>query len=173
MLREDVGHVHGDAGEQKHLRFEEAERLWLKSIQGEVKPSTLERRQQCLNGLRPYFSGLPLRSVGVREVENWEAGRGGELAPRSFNEELETLALLFRHARDVKGLLVEDPTARIKKRRAGKSAIVIPSKEQFRSLVAALGEEPQAVRYGAIDFVEFLPARACALPRRWRCAGRI
>ena len=52
-LRGKAGRLHG--GEQRNIRFEELKKLWLESVQGEVKASTHKRRIVCLNQITPFF----------------------------------------------------------------------------------------------------------------------
>ena len=63
----------------------------------------------CLNQIVPFFKGIPVRGIGIQEIEKWKVARGAKIAPRTFNKELETLNHVLRYARDVKGLLLEKP----------------------------------------------------------------
>lgn len=130
--------------------------MWLESSRNEVKESTYVRRIVCLNQLTPFFKGASVRSIGIQQIEKWKIARSGEIAPRTFNKELETLNHVLRYARDVKGLLLENPAEKIRSRKAAVAVVQIPGKDQFRALVAEIRKEPQAVRSGAADFVEFL-----------------
>jgi integrase len=146
--------LHGS--EHRNLRFEELVRLWLESIQATVKPSTYKRRIVCINQLLPFFKTIPVRSISLNQIEKWKIKRGAAIGARTFNKELETLNHLMRYARDVKGILLDNPAEKIRNRKAPKATIKIPSKEQFRRMLAELRAEPQAVRSGAADFAEFL-----------------
>jgi len=86
---------------------------------------------------------------------------------------LETLKHILRYARDVKGLLLDNPAEEIDNRKAMVSAVQIPSKAQFCQLAEVLRLEPQAaVRCGAADFAEFLAYSGLRLGEatevRWR-----
>lgn len=153
-LREKGARLHGS--EQRNLRFEELVAFWLESIRADVKESTYRRRVVCLNQITPFFKGMPVRSISLQSIEKWKVSRGAEVAPRTFNKELETINHLMRYARDVKGIILDNPAEKIRNRKADTPAIEIPTKEQFRSLIAELRQEPQAVRSGAADFAEFL-----------------
>jgi integrase len=153
-LREKAGRLHG--GEQRNIRFEELTKLWLESIRSEVKTSTYDRRVVCINGLTPFFKGVSVRSISMREIERWKIARGAVCAPRTFNKELETLNHLMRYARDVKGILLDNPAEKVAHRKAAAPVVEIPDKGQFRAMVAELRNEPQAVRSGAADFAELL-----------------
>ncbi len=153
-LRKKGERLHG--GEQRNLHFEELVAFWLESIRADVKESTYKRRIVCLNQITPFFKGMPVRSISTQDMERWKVSRGAAVAPRTFNKELETLNHLMRYARDVKGILLDNPAEQIRNRKADTPGIQIPTKEQFCTLVAELGKEPQAVRSGAVDFAEFL-----------------
>jgi len=153
-LREKADRLHGT--EERNLRFDELVRMWLESIRSDVKESTYRRRVVSLNGLAPFFKGLSVRSITLQTIENWKVQRSGVISARTFNKDLETLNHLMRYARDVKGILLDNPAEKIRNRKAATAVIAIPSKEEFHSIVAELRNEPQAVRSGAADFAEFL-----------------
>ena len=153
-LREKGNRLHGN--EQRNIQFEELVAFWLESIRSDVKESTYRRRVVCLNQLAPYFKKMPVRSISIQVIEKWKVERGACVAPRTFNKELETLNHLMRYARDVKGVILDNPAEKIRNRKAEVTAIEIPGKEQFRSMIAELRNEPQAVRSGAVEFAEFL-----------------
>jgi integrase len=153
-LRQNASRLHGS--EHRNLRFEELGKLWLESIQATVKPSTYRRRVGCINKMLPFFKTVPVRSISMNQIEKWKIERGAAIAARTFNKELETLNHLMRYARDVKGILLENPAEKIRNRKALKATIQIPGKDQFRGIVAELRAEPRAVRSGAADFAEFL-----------------
>jgi integrase len=153
-LRKKADRLHGT--EERNLRFEELRKMWLESIRSEVKESTYRRRVVCLNKLKPFFNSLPVRSITLQTIEDWKIQRGAKVSARTFNKDLETLNHLMRYARDVKGIILDNPAEKIRNRKAATATMGIPTKDEFRSLVAELRNEPQAVRSGAADFAEFL-----------------
>ena len=153
-LREKAARLHGK--EQRNMQFEELGKLWLESIRGEIKESSYMRRVGTLNMIKPFFKSLSVRSINIQTIEQWKIARGAKIAPRTFNKELETLNLVLRYARDVKGIILDNPAEKIKQRKAAQAKIEIPSKAQFRLLVEEIRREPQAVRSGAADFTELL-----------------
>lgn len=153
-LRQNAARLHGS--EFRNLRFEELAKFWLESIQSMVKPSTYKGRMGCINKMLPFFKTVPVRSIGMNQIERWKIERGGAIGARTFNKELETLNHLMRYARDVKGILLDNPAEKLRKRKAPKATVQIPSKDQFRRIIAELRAEPRAVRSGAADFAEFL-----------------
>ncbi len=158
--------------EDRNLRFEEVVRGWLESIEGGLKPSTYRRRVVCINQLMPFFKTIPMRSITSADIEKWKLRRGVSIAARTFNKELETLNHVIRYARDVKGILLDNPAEKVRNRKAAITTIGIPSKDQFRGIVAELRNEPQAVRSGAAVFAEFLAYSGLRLGEgrevRWR-----
>jgi integrase len=169
-LRKIAARLHGS--EDRNLRFEEVVRSWLESIEGGVKPSTYRRRVVCINQLMPFFKAIPMRSITSADIEKWKVRRGASIAARTFNKELETLNHLIRYARDVKGILLDNPAEKVRNRKTAAATVEIPSKEQFCSLVAELRNEPQAVRSGAAAFAELLAYSGLRLGEgrevRWR-----
>lgn len=169
-LRKTAARLQGS--EERNLRFEELVKLWLQSIQGGVKRSTYRRRVVCINQLMPFFKTVPMRSISSAHIETWKVRRGASIAARTFNKELETLNHVMRYARDVKGILLDNPAEKVRNRKASVMTIKIPSKEQFRGIVEELRNEPQAVRSGAAAFAEFLAYSGLRLGEgrevRWR-----
>jgi integrase len=169
-LRKIAVRLHGS--EDRNLRFEEVVRAWLESIEGGLKPSTYRRRVVCTNQLMPFFRMIPMRSINSADIEKWKLRRGASIAARTFNKELETLNHVIRYARDVKGVLLDNPAEKIGNRKAATATVEIPSKEQFGRLLAELRNEPQAVRSGAAAFAEFLAYSGLRLGEgrevRWR-----
>ncbi len=169
-LRKSAARLHGS--DNRNLRFEEVARFWLESIQGGVKASTYRRRVVCMNQLMPFFKTIPMRSIIAAHIEKWKLRRGASIAARTFNKELETLNHVIRYARDVKGILLDNPAEKVRNRKTANATVEIPSKEQFRRLLAELRNERQAVRSGAAAFTEFLAYSGLRLGEgrevRWR-----
>jgi integrase len=169
-LRKVAARLHGL--EDRNLRFDEVVKAWLESIQGGLKPSTYRRRVVCINQLMPFFKTIPMRSISSADIERWKLRRGASIAARTFNKELETLNHVIRYARDVKGILLDNPAEKVRNRKTGIATVEIPSKEQFGKLLAELRNEPQAVRSGAAEFAEFLAYSGLRLGEgrevRWR-----
>jgi site-specific recombinase XerD len=70
---------------------------------------------------------------------------------RTFNCDLETLRLVFAYAIS-HGLLMDNPAAGIRRRRLDTAAVVIPSRQQFRMLVADMRTRAM----NAANIIEFL-----------------
>ncbi|MGC3988554.1 MAG: site-specific integrase [Chthoniobacteraceae bacterium] len=90
----------------------------------------------------------------MKQIEEWKIKRSAEICARSYNYERDTLAQIFEYAREHLRIILENPMDAIKRRKVTKEQIIIPSRDQFRVLLAQLREERRAK--DAADFVEFL-----------------
>jgi integrase len=152
-LREDVGRLSLTEGASK-ITFGDLAKRWLATSRVTLKPSSARRRETSVNQLEPFFGATPVRNVSARDCDDWVAKRGGKIAASTFNNELETLrAILELAKRD--GLILENPAAKISRRKMGKAKIVIPTHEQFRSLVETIREADCRAQEGA-NLVELL-----------------
>jgi integrase len=152
-LRSKAQRLHGSG--KRNLRFEELADVWLETIKPSLKPNSLDRRRVAIVGLRPFFSGTTMKSLGYSQIDDWRRRRGGNLSPRSYNIELETLKMFLRYACE-RGILLDNYAEKYKRRKQSKNIPHIPSREDFLKLVAALRTAPKAVASGAADMVEFL-----------------
>lgn len=146
--------AHGLSGEERGMTFDQLAERWLASRKSDLRPGSWTRLDGIIRTVKPFFGGLPVRSIGHTEIEAWKIKRGAVISPRSFNYEREVLRQLFEYARTGLRIILENPADDIKKRKVGKSQLVIPTKDQFRTLVETLRAEPRAVE--AADFIEFL-----------------
>ena len=74
---------------------------------------------------------------------------------KSYNIELETLALIFRYAIN-RGILLENPCDKFNRRKQPHMEIETFSRDQFSLLVTELRNSAKAVTSGAADMIEFL-----------------
>ena len=139
--------------------FKDAAGRWLQSVAATLRPKTHFRRQTSIKALALHFPQA-IGRITRADVDAWSAARSKETAPRTWNKELEVLRLTFAFAIE-RGALVRSPAAHLKPRKAGKPHIVVPSREQFRLLLAELRHNHQ--KQGAGDLVEFLAASGCRL----------
>ena len=146
--------VQGLSGDEKTMTFEQLAARWLASKKPELRPASYGRLEGTIRSVTPFFKGLPVRSIGNAEIERWKITRSDEISPRTFNYERDTLRLVFEYARTTLRILLDNPAEGIKKRKGIKTAPEIPSKGQFRALMAALRAEPRAKE--SADFIEFL-----------------
>ena len=160
----------GLSGDERSMTFDQLAERWLAVKKSELRMSSWRRLQCIVNVVGPFFTGTPVRSIGNRQIEAWKLKRGAAVGARSFNYEREALRRLFEYARYTLRIILENPALEIKKRKVGKSEVVIPTKEQFRALVETLRAEPRAQE--SADFVEFLGYSGLRLGEatqvRWR-----
>src|SRR6266853_904436 len=152
-FRKKAERLHGK--EDRNIRFEELTKAWLESIEPMLKPKSWDRRRVAVVGLTPFFRGMPVKSIGYREIDEWRRRRGSKISSRSHNIELETLKLLLNYAND-RGILLDNHADKFKRRKETKAVVKIPTRQEFRSLMVGLTSAPKAVASGAAAMVEFL-----------------
>jgi integrase len=146
--------VSGLAGEERSMTFDHLAERWLALKKSDLRPGSWKRLEGITRTLKPFFAGLPVRSIGQTQIEAWKIKRGIAVSARSFNYEREVLRRLLEYARASLRIILENPALEVKKRKVGKAKLVIPTKDQFRVLVEKLRAEPRVKQ--AADFIEFL-----------------
>lgn len=156
--------------------FEEVAKRWMAVTSHTLKASSALRREQCLKAVYPFFAGLLIRNIQRQHCERWLTERAPKLAAMSMNRELELMRNVFGYAVKI-GLLLNNPAEGIERRRVVQAKIQIPSREQFKALVAAIRESDgredskHKARPGA-DLVELLAYSGCRLTEgtslRWK-----
>ena len=141
-------------GTEKSLVFEGLTAQWLASIRPQLKDSSYQRRVTSLKQIVPYFKGHLVKSIGHREIEQWKVARAGKLSARSYNIEIETLRLMFEYAREELRIILDNPAAKLKRRKEARHRPEIPTKAQFVLLLAEMRKDPRAQE--SANFVEFL-----------------
>ena len=141
-------------GTDRKLIFDGLAQRWLAMKKPDLKPASHKRLDGIIRAIKPFFGGLPVRSIGHSEVERWKIARSAVIGPRSFNYERDVVRQIFEYARLDLRILLENPAETVKRRKEEKRQAVIPSKEQFKVLLSALRAEPRAKEAG--DFIEFL-----------------
>lgn len=134
-LKNKIGNL--VASDESNLSFDATAERWLAITGHELKPRSLERRRTSLKGLSPFFRGLTIRSVTKAHCERWLTERGPKLAPQTFAHELTALKRTFDFAVE-QGLILGNPASHIRRRKIRQAAIVIPTREQFQQLIAAI-----------------------------------
>lgn len=145
----------------KAIAFEDVAKRWLDAISATLKGASHRRRESAINSLKPFFKGKTIRSIGKLDIEHWATQRSGQRAARTFNIERETLRQVFDYAIR-HGLLLENPTADLKRRKELKTKARIPTRKQFRQLVGAMRESDRRY-WQAADLCEFLAYSGCRL----------
>jgi integrase len=166
---------------------------WLDVQSPNLKRGCIERYDQHIRGLAPFFKDVPLRKICASQCEEWLTKRASKLAKLTFKHELALLRALFRYAID-RGAIGKDPSRGIKgprgtPRKLARKKIHIPTKEQFFALIqtirqsgtkskpgqkgheAELAENQRKAKAGA-DLIEFLAYCGCRIGEanalRWR-----
>jgi len=158
-------------GTNSSIRFEDLAQRWLGTKKAELKASSAYRRESVLKQLKPFFKGRLVRAIGASEFEAWKIKRGAKLSARSWNIDVETMKQIFDYAQNTLRILIDNPARQLKRKKQPKVGMMIPSKEQFRAVLAELRNGHRATGEAA-DFVEFLGysgmRQAEASQVRWR-----
>jgi integrase len=139
----------------KRLLFEDLSKRWLEGIKPDMKPSSYARRVGAVRALSPFFKGELVAKLGHRQIEAWKTKRAVRVAAQTANIEAETLRLMLDYAMNDLRILLENPARAIKRRKVRSAERLIPSKEDFRALVAELRNGHKSTGEAA-NFVEFL-----------------
>jgi site-specific recombinase XerD len=132
---------------------------WLDSVAVAIKPKTLRMYLNSVTMLARHFGVLTVRSIGLRQIEQWAAQRSGGCSARTYNADLDVLRRILDYACK-HGLLLENPAREISRRKLSKEKLVIPTKEQFRKLLETMRKNNGR---DSADLVEFLAYSGCRL----------
>jgi integrase len=132
---------------------------WFESVKVSIKPKTVRMYLNSIKMLARHFGKLTVRSIGLRQIEQWAAQRGVECSARTYNADRDVLHRILDYACK-HGLLLENPAKEIRRRSLSKEKIVIPTKEQFRQLLATMRANHGS---DSADLVEFLGYSGCRL----------
>jgi integrase len=137
-----------------NISFKEMSERWLATVEPHLKSSTYLRRKTALKALYPYFGSTNLRSITKRQCEDWASKRGPKRTASTFNKELETLIAVLKYA-EGEGILLKNPAAVVKKRKRGKTNLIIPTQEQLLDMLKYLRRKD--IRYNrSADLIELL-----------------
>ena len=164
-FRDQVGNL--TVSDDARLSFEEIAKRWIATTVHALKPSSILRRETCIKNLSPYFAGMAIRNIRPQHCERWLTERAGQIAPQTMVHELDTMRLAFAYAIR-HGLMLNNPVDGIKRRKVSPKPIEIPSREQFRHLVAAIREndgrpDSQRKAQAGADLVELLAYSGCRI----------
>jgi integrase len=151
----------------RNASFDALAACWLDGTRHALKPSTINRREVCINGLTPFFRNVPIRNISATQCDKWLNRRGNDLSASSFVQELDTLRLILDYAVK-RGLLLDNPASSIKRRKIITKKIVIPTRDQFRSIISAIRDQDHAFGTqgkgkGGADLLELLAYSGCRL----------
>jgi integrase len=164
-LHDQVGRLKGT--EEGRLSFEEVADRWMQATAHTVKESTMVRRRTCIANFGPFFAGVTVRNITSRHCERWLTGRASKIAPQTMANELNVLRPIFAYAVRT-GLMLVNPAADIQRRKAVSKTITVPTREQFRKLIATIREsdgrmESQRKAKAGADLVELLAYSGCRI----------
>jgi integrase len=141
---------------------------WFDAVAVSLKPHTVAMYLKSVRMLARRFGSLAVRSIGLRQIEQWAAQRSAECSARTYNADLEVLRRILDYACR-HGLILENPAKEITRRKLSKEKITIPTKDQFRQVLETMRSN-KGKRDGeqSADLVEFLAYSGC---RRAEVAG--
>jgi integrase len=160
-------HAAGKAADPAAITFGQLAKRWLDSMQVHLKRSTHSRRRGAVKVGLGSFRKKAASKISKLNCEQWATSRSKQVKGRTFNYEVETLNLIFKYAIS-HGLLSENPAAGIRHRRLDTAAVLVPTRAQFRMLVADMRQRTAA----AGNWIEFLGYSGCrtgeAAEIRWK-----
>jgi integrase len=143
------------------ITFTDLAARWLLSLESSSKASSFRRQEVIARSLGHTFGPSQVRRISKAMVEAWAAQRSKEVAARTFNYERESLVRIMQLAiRD--GLMLDNPALVIKRKKSTQKTAVIPTREQYRTLINAMGEL-RADAASAIELCELLALSGCRL----------
>lgn len=164
-FQDQVGNL--TISDEAKLSFDEIADRWMANTSHTLKPATIARRKLYLKSLSPFFAGISIRNVQPQHCERWLEKRAPKIAPLTMGYELATMKALFEFAVK-RGLMLKNPARDIKRAKVPQSVITIPTREQFKALVAAIRHsdgraDSQKKAAAGADLVELLAYSGCRL----------
>lgn len=150
-FRAKVGNLKPD--ESAKLSFYLIGLRWLADHQHKLKARTIRGKTDSLKTLDSILGEKPIRSIDHDDISRWLDVRGSKVSGRTFNWELDIMRGVFGYAVK-RGLILNDPTRDIERRKPQYRPVVIPTRDEFKALVAQLHKTYKHAEAG--DFVEFL-----------------
>ena len=131
------------------MTFDQLAERWLAFMKSDLRPASWKRLTSIVRVVKPFFTGLPVRSIGQRQIEAWKIKRGAAVSARSFNYEREVLRRLFEYARGIPcASSWTIPQIDIKKRKVGSQRMVIPRRNNFGRWWKPCAQEPRVKMRG-------------------------
>jgi len=150
-FRVKVGNLKPD--ESAKLSFYLIGLRWLADHQHKLKARTIRGKTDSLKTIDGIFGEKTIRSINQDDISHWLDVRGSKVSGRTFNWELDIMRGVFGYAVK-RGLILNDPTRDVERRKPQYRPVVIPSRDEFKALVAQLHKTYKHAEAG--DFVEFL-----------------
>lgn len=173
-LRSLVGNL--KISDDARLSFDDMAKRWMDTTRHTLKQSSITRRWTCIKNLSPFFRGVNVRNIQPQHCERWLTERGGTIAAQTLAHELNAMRGIFDYAVQL-GLMLQNPAKAIKRRKIVQTRIVVPTREQFRELIAMIRQsdgrtDSKIKSKPGADFVELLAYSGCRLHEaaslRWR-----
>ena len=146
-------------GENARIDFAALAERWLQIAGTALKPSARLRLVTAVNSLNKYFGIILVRGLTRAHAERWALVRSQQAAARTFNMELQVLARILEYAIR-EGLVLDNPARVIKRLKAPKDQIIIPTRAQFKLLLENIRQQGPLAKDGA-DLCEFLAYSGC------------
>ena len=157
-LRAQVGNL--STSDDSRLGFPDIAERWMATTSHTLKESSIKRRWTCIHNVTPFFAGIGIRNIQAHHCERWLTERAGGLAAQTMAHELNVMRGIFDYA--VKhGLMLTNPAKDIQRKRLVQKPITIPTREQFKTLIATIRQsdgrlDSQKKAKAGADFVELL-----------------
>jgi site-specific recombinase XerD len=132
---------------------------WFDVAAVSIKPKTVTMYQNSIKMLARSFGTRTVRSITLRQIEQWAAQRSAECSARTFNADLEVLRRVLDYACK-HGMMLDNPAKEITRRKLSREKIIIPTKDQFRQLLETMRKNNGK---DSADLVEFLAYSGCRL----------
>ncbi len=136
------------------LTFAECAKLWLGTVTPHMKASSARRRETSVAQLYPYLGAVLIRNLSASTCEAWAGKRSIGIAASTYNNERDTIIAILNYAKR-EGLLLDNPALVLKRRKLGKSQIVIPAKQEFEALITKMRSLDVRYQAGA-NLIELL-----------------
>ncbi len=136
------------------VTFAELAAAWIAVHRTKLKRNSSDRLDAGIKQLNRFFGTLSVRGITETELREWERRYSPQVSASWFNMQRLILQNLLRHAMR-EGLLLDNPAMSIARRKLPKPNRFIPSREQFRRLVAQIRLADCRAQAGG-DLVELL-----------------
>lgn len=150
-----------NTGESSRVSFADLSKHWLEATAGTMKASSHFRQSGVVKKLNEFLGTMMVRAITKGNIETWASQRSQTRAARTFNYERETLVRILDYAvRD--GFILDNPARVVKRLKQPHGKAVIPSKEQFGQLIAAI-RGLKVTAHDSANLCELLAYSGCRL----------
>jgi len=134
---------------------------WLVGAGVSLKHASARRLEVVVRSLNKYFGKMIVRNITETSVMEWGADRSKKCAARTFNTERATLSRILDTAIR-QGVILDNPVTELKRIKPSKPQIVIPTKDQFKTLILAM-RNSRIDAHNSANLCEFLGLSGCRL----------